>query len=83
MYMITALCARYWRPWNITKYASIPMLNKEGEYAGTITEGDLLWGIKRYTNLNCEGSGEYSLFQELPRERLITKLYPRIQTWKT
>lgn len=34
------------------KYASIPMLNKSGEYVGTITEGDLLWGIKRYTNLN-------------------------------
>ena len=28
------------------KYASIPMLNKEGEYVGTMTEGDLLWGIK-------------------------------------
>ena len=26
------------------KYASIPMLNKSGEYVGTITEGDLLWG---------------------------------------
>lgn len=24
------------------KYASIPMLNKSGEYVGTITEGDLL-----------------------------------------
>ena len=28
------------------KYSSIPMLNKEGKYVGTITEGDLLWGIK-------------------------------------
>ena len=36
------------------KYASIPMLNKSGEYVGTITEGDLLWGIKRYTNLNLK-----------------------------
>lgn len=25
------------------KYASIPMLNRQGEYVGTITEGDLLW----------------------------------------
>ena len=30
------------------------MLNKSGEYVGTITEGDLLWGIKRYTNLNLK-----------------------------
>ena len=28
------------------KYASIPMLNRQGEYVGTITEGDLLWGMK-------------------------------------
>lgn len=34
------------------KYASIPILNREGEYVGTITEGDLLWGIKKYSNLN-------------------------------
>ena len=31
------------------KYASIPMLNRQGEYVGTITEGDLLWGMKKYT----------------------------------
>ena len=36
------------------KYASIPMLNRQGEYVGTITEGDLLWGIKKYTNLNLK-----------------------------
>ena len=28
------------------KYSAIPMLNKEGKYVGTITEGDLLWYIK-------------------------------------
>ena len=36
------------------KYASIPMLNKAGEYVGTMTEGDLLWGIKKYTHLNVK-----------------------------
>ena len=35
-------------------YASIPMLNRQGEYVGTITEGDLLWGMKKYTNLNLK-----------------------------
>ena len=38
------------------KYASIPMLNKEGEYVGTITEGDLLWGIKNQFNLDLKGA---------------------------
>lgn len=36
------------------KYASIPMLNKNGEYVGTITEGDILWGIKDKTDLNIK-----------------------------
>ena len=29
-----------------TGYAALPILNKRGEYRGTLTEGDLLWGIK-------------------------------------
>lgn len=28
------------------RYSSVPMLNRKGEYVGTITEGDLLWNIK-------------------------------------
>ena len=28
------------------KISCIPILNKEGQYTGTISEGDLLWGIK-------------------------------------
>ena len=27
-------------------YAALPILNKRGEYRGTLTEGDLLWAIK-------------------------------------
>ena len=27
-------------------YAALPILNKNGEYRGTLTEGDLLWAIK-------------------------------------
>ncbi|WP_438348375.1 CBS domain-containing protein [Paenibacillus sp. FA6] len=32
------------------RYTSVPMLDNNGEYAGTITEGDLLWYMK-----NSEG----------------------------
>ncbi|MCI9164242.1 MAG: CBS domain-containing protein [Lachnospiraceae bacterium] len=34
------------------QYSSVPMLNRNGEYVGTLTEGDLLWGIKNQYNLN-------------------------------
>lgn len=27
-------------------YAALPILNRRGEYRGTLTEGDLLWGMK-------------------------------------
>ena len=27
-------------------YVTLPILNKRGEYRGTLTEGDLLWGLK-------------------------------------
>ena len=33
------------------KFSCSPILNKEGKYTGTISEGDLLWGIKRL-NIN-------------------------------
>ena len=28
------------------RYAALPILNKRGEYRGTLTEGDLLWALK-------------------------------------
>lgn len=36
------------------KYSSIPMIDKDGKYVGSITEGDLLWGIKNKYNLNLK-----------------------------
>ena len=27
-------------------YSALPILNKRGEYRGTLTEGDLLWAMK-------------------------------------
>ena len=49
------------------KYASIPLLNRQGEYVGTITEGDILWGIKRYTHLNLK-EAENIFFFFFPRK---------------
>ena len=49
------------------KYACIPMLNREGEYVGTITEGDLLWGIKRYADLNIR-EAENIFTSDFPRK---------------
>lgn len=49
------------------KYASIPMLNRKGEFVGTITEGDLLWGIKAHSNLDIK-SAENIFIRNFPRK---------------
>ena len=29
------------------RYASVPIINRKGNYVGSLTEGDLLWELKR------------------------------------
>ena len=50
------------------RYSSIPILNRKGEYVGTITEGDLLWAIKRDHNLNLLRAESVPLMS-IPRKR--------------
>ncbi len=35
--------------WSNQRYATIPVLKRNGEYVGSITEGDILWGMKTCT----------------------------------
>lgn len=35
-------------------YSSIPIINRKGEYKGTVTEGDLLWALYEDCSLNAE-----------------------------
>lgn len=48
------------------KYSSVPMINKDGKYIGTITEGDVLWGLKSLNILNLKGA-ETIAITKLPR----------------
>ncbi|MDO4269182.1 MAG: CBS domain-containing protein [Eubacteriales bacterium] len=36
------------------KFSAVPLLTRDGRYVGTITEGDMLWGIKNQYNLNLK-----------------------------
>lgn len=36
------------------KYTAVPILTKQGQYVGTLTEGDLLWYIKNQLDLNLK-----------------------------
>lgn len=33
-------------------YAALPILNRKGEYRGSLTEGDLLWALKNMCNMD-------------------------------
>ena len=48
------------------KYSSIPMINREGKYVGTITEGDLLWGIRKEYQMNFK-EAENAPVASIPR----------------
>lgn len=37
------------------RYSSIPIINREGKYVGTLTEGDLLWTLKNDFSLDLKG----------------------------
>jgi CBS domain-containing protein len=48
------------------RYTAVPLLTEKGEYAGTITEGDLLWKMKNTPGLTFGGT-ERILLSEVPR----------------
>ena len=48
------------------KYTAIPLLNKEGNYIGTITEGDILRLIKDKYSLNLQEAQAFPI-KQVPR----------------
>lgn len=38
-------------------YSALPILTKQGRYAGTLTEGDLLWYMKSHLKPEFKGYG--------------------------
>ena len=50
------------------RYSSIPMLNRAGEYVGSISEGDLLWAIKNKYMMNMRDAEESPIL-EVPRRK--------------
>lgn len=42
-------------------YAAVPLIDRQGRYAGTITEGDLLWKLKNTPKLSFENTEKIRL----------------------
>lgn len=48
------------------RFTAIPLIDEHGKYAGTITEGDLLWKLKNTPDLPFAGT-ERIMLEEVPR----------------
>ncbi|WP_168123294.1 CBS domain-containing protein [Paenibacillus sp. HB172176] len=47
------------------RYTAVPIINQEGGYCGTVTEGDMLWFMKSRPGLTFEGTNKIKL-SEVP-----------------
>ena len=44
-------------------YAALPILNRRGEYRGTLTEGDLLWAVKNFCNMDLRQTETHRIME--------------------
>ena len=52
----------------MTQLAAVPILNRRGEYRGTLTEGDLLWALKNMCYLDMR-QAEARRIMEIERRK--------------
>lgn len=50
------------------RYTAMPLLYDEGRYAGTITEGDLLWYLKHEADLSFKDTNKV-MIRDIPRHQ--------------
>lgn len=69
-------------------YSSIPLLNKKGEYRGTLTEGDLLWALKNICYMDMRQAeahriGEISRRRDNIPVRVTTSMHDLVERAST
>ena len=51
-------------------YTALPVLDKDGGYCGVITEGDLLWALKRLCVMDIKQTENLSISEIAPRRTI-------------
>jgi len=51
-------------------YAALPVLDKSGKYCGVVTEGDLLWTLKRLCVMDLRQTEDHFISEILPRREI-------------
>lgn len=65
-------------------YAALPILNKRGEYCGTLTEGDVLWALRSLCDMELR-QAEMVRIMDFPHRRdnipvkVTTSMYELIE----
>ena len=57
-------------------YAALPVLDKSGKYCGVVTEGDLLWTLKRLCVMDLRQTEEHSI-SEIEHRRFHRHRHPQ------
>ena len=52
-------------------YAALPILNKRGEYRGTLTEGDLLWALKNMCYMDIRQAEAHRIMEIAHKKEYI------------
>ena len=53
-------------------YNALPILNRRGEYRGTITEGDLLWAVKNLCYMDMRQAEAHRIVEITRRKNYLT-----------
>ena len=48
-------------------YAALPVLNRDGSYAGVLTEGDLLWAVRHLCGMDVRQIEQHGIREITPR----------------
>ena len=65
-------------------YAALPILSRQGEYKGTLTEGDLLWALKNMCNMDMRQAQTHRIMEIARRKdnvpvRVTTSMHDLIE----
>ena len=71
-----------------TGYAALPILNRRGEYRGTLTEGDLLWALKNMCYMDMRQAEAHRIMTIARRKdnvpvRVTTNMHDLVERAKT
>ncbi len=61
-------------------YTAVPLIDEKGRYAGTLTEGDLLWKFKNTENMTMREAEKITL-EQVPRrsDNQAVRIFAKIQ----